>query len=119
MSDFMAAPIKVARPFSGNTTSIFQINRFLMSLDLQFKFHDISDDYRKIAIFAANLEGKAIDWFANFYEVHEVSTLPYESLVAAFKESFNSKLDTYDIINKLSSITQKGTIEKYIEEFNK
>lgn len=90
-----------------------------MSLDLQFNFYDISQDHRKIAIFAANLEGKAIDWFAGFYGVHELSSLPYQNLVAGFKESSNAKLDTFDIGGKISTMTQRGTVEKYIEDFNK
>lgn len=123
MSDFHTNPlflpsIKVAKPFNGNTRSVFTINEFLMALDLKFGLNQISSDYHKICIFADNLEGKAIRWLTNYYESFEISSASYGQVIEAFKESFNAQLDVYDISRKIYSLKQKNNVDGYIKEFN-
>ncbi|CAL9731400.1 hypothetical protein MOUN0_L07954 [Monosporozyma unispora] len=52
MSEFPTNPlvlptIKVAKPFNGNTKSVFTLNEFLMALDLKF---DLPHIYRSVSL---------------------------------------------------------------------
>lgn len=109
--------IKVAHPFTGSTRSVFTLREFLLSLDLKFGLHQITDDFRKICIFADNIGGKATQWFLNFSASHDLHTTSYSTLVSQFTDSFGAQLNTYDISRKICSLAQRNSIDGYIKEF--
>lgn len=122
MSEFPTNPvlvqaIKVAQPFTGSTRSVFNLREFLLSLDLKFGLHHITDDFRKICIFADNIGGKATQWFLNFSADHDLHSISYSTLVSQFTASFGAQLDVYDISRKICSLKQHNNIDGYIKEF--
>ena len=109
--------IKVAQPFTGSSRSIFTLREFLLSLDLKFGLHQITDDFCKICIFADSIGGKATQWFLNFSADHELHTTLYSTLVSQFTASFSAQLNTYDISRKICSLAQRNSIDGYVKEF--
>lgn len=109
--------IKVPRPFSGSTKSASQLNTFLLALEVQFVTKNITDDYRKICFLASNLVDDALTWFFTYSSTHPIQQQSYSSFTTALQQAFAGKLDSYDILMKLSNCTQRTNVDGYIKEF--
>lgn len=49
----------------------------------------------------------------------DIATLTYASFVTHFKQAFAGKIDTFDLLNKLSTMKQRNNVDGYIAEFDK
>ncbi|KAG0653199.1 hypothetical protein C6P45_004167, partial [Maudiozyma exigua] len=72
----------------------------------------------RIGFLAANLIGPALSWFIRFSTTNDIA-LDYSAFVLGFKRAFAGKIDTLDLLNKLSSMKQKNNVDGYIAEFDK
>ncbi|XP_004181373.2 uncharacterized protein TBLA_0F03150, partial [Henningerozyma blattae CBS 6284] len=115
----MPAEIKVPHDFTGERKDIIKLHSFLQSLEVQFVVKRVTNDYERICHLAANLYGPALDWFMTFSGNHDVSEMAFDAFKEAFKQAFQGKFDSYDVIQKLSSLTQKDKIEAYVSTFNR
>lgn len=64
------------------------------------------------------MTGSALNWFVTYSSGLDLSTISFASFVSEFRRVHIGKLDTYDIIQKLSSMKQAQSIENYITEFD-
>lgn len=78
----------------------------------------IESDFERIWISAENLEGKAVQWFAEFYSTHDIRAMTYNDVVNIMKTSYMSQMDAYDVSRRISILIQKKKIDHYIKEFN-
>ncbi|CCH59503.1 hypothetical protein TBLA_0B06840 [Henningerozyma blattae CBS 6284] len=110
--------VKVPHPFDGSRANLFQLNTFLQALNVQFVVKRVSNDTEKIDHLSINLTGSALNWFVTYSTNVEITDLTYAAFVEKFRNAHIGKLDTYNIIQKMSSMKQAHSIDAYITEFD-
>ena len=114
---YVVQDIRTPRPFNGSSKNTLQIQSFLQSLEVQFALRGITSDYTRIYILAANLTDRALNWFIGYASNHNMTYLTYESFLQDFKAAFAGQIDNYDILVKLTNISQRNNVDGYVREF--
>ena len=114
---YVVQDIRTPRPFNGSSKNTLQMQSFLQSLEVQFALRGINSDYTRIYILAANLTDRALNWFVGYASNHNMTDLTYASFIQDFKAAFAGQIDNYDILVKLTNISQRNNVDGYVREF--
>ncbi|KAG0653178.1 hypothetical protein C6P45_004226, partial [Maudiozyma exigua] len=99
---------------------VFNLTGVLQQLEAQFTIKDVVEDARRIGFWlAANLIGPVLSWLIRFSTTTDIASLDYAVFVLEFERAFAGKVDTFDLLNKFSSMNQKNNVDGYIAEFDK
>lgn len=109
--------VRVAKPFNGSSKNVLQLTSFIQSLQILFVRYPKATDYDKIYLLAANLTDKALDWFYIYAQSHDVPNMTYDEFVRELTLAFSGALNNFDIIAKLTKITQRNNVYGYLREF--
>ncbi|KAH3900637.1 uncharacterized protein SCDLUD_003632 [Saccharomycodes ludwigii] len=107
------APFK----FSGAKKDVSRIPAFLLSFETQFAMCGIKDDYVKICFVGQNLTDNALQWFTNYFNHNDCRAMTYSAFAADFKDYYSSKIDSYQIVEKLKRVSQKEDVDTYVKQF--
>jgi hypothetical protein len=110
---------KIALPekFHGKRS---EFNAFLGQLGLQFTNYPehYASPMNRMKLFGSLLEGQAKQWFtANFMFNAEIIPVDWETFLKKARQHFGLLEPGKDAVAKLATLTQSGTIERYVLEF--
>jgi hypothetical protein len=107
------------RAFDGNDKNDFR--RFLVDLEIYYRYYGVSSEEVKITILCSRLEGVAAQWKTDKFTQHSNSDLfhKWNTFLVIFSERFEDKAAQDRADEELRTIKQRNVpIQEHLDKFN-